>query len=343
MDQQQRQEFLDSIARFEYIRPDGRLVLEPFCVWLSHCFGFDGILASSPQPRDVYMLLVQIIREDLGEAAARQYIQTQGITDWEPGMEYIYPERRMTCIHVSALVQVSHTWINEIGHTLMRLPEPPPHAKYFAWVNEDWSAVHAFINGYHNALYAFLKQADRSGIKRTGYSNFEALHLTRSREIDYDEAVALLKARHQAYVSAMERIAAAIGAGYFLEAVALEESLISNCLFNFLDQSGVKLSAPTLHALLQKIGAFASAPEELPRRLFDDIDAWRKARNNAIHGYITSHSEALHGSSLAFMAAAKETAQRGEEYCQQIVDWYEIACVNFIPHEFPSGHKGRLH
>ena len=56
-EQKQRQEFFDLISNYAFFREDGRLILEPFCVLLSHCFGFDEILEISPQPRDVYLLL----------------------------------------------------------------------------------------------------------------------------------------------------------------------------------------------------------------------------------------------------------------------------------------------
>lgn len=52
--QKMRQDFLNEIANYQYIRDDGRLLLEPFCVYLSHCFGFDGILEQSPDPNAMY-------------------------------------------------------------------------------------------------------------------------------------------------------------------------------------------------------------------------------------------------------------------------------------------------
>lgn len=161
-EQQARQSFFDEISNYEYIRQDGQLVLEPFCVYLSHCFGFDGILELSPQPRDVYILLVEMIRDRLGDEEAKKEIQFQNIADWRPELIYIYPERRMTYIHIGALAMVSHDWIYEIGHCLMGIPEPEESKKYFAWVKEEWLAVYTFINGYHNALASFQKQGFRT-------------------------------------------------------------------------------------------------------------------------------------------------------------------------------------
>jgi hypothetical protein len=342
-EQQKRQAFLDEISRYPYIRQDGRLILERFCVYLSHCFGFDGILELSPQPRDVYMLLVEIIRERLGDEEAKKKIQFQNIADWRPELAHIYPERLMTCIHVGALVMVSHDWIYEIGHSLMEIPEPEEPGKYFAWAKEEWLAVHTFINGYHNAFLSFQKEFDREGISKSGYSLFEALHVARAKDIDFDEAVNQLKARHGAYRAAIDQITKALQDGYYLEAIALEECLISNCLFNFLNGNGSKLSNPSFHTLLKEVSDRHDTACDHPRELLGELDKWRKARNTAIHGFISATSVELDFSRSNFHESVKATALSGEEYCKAIVSWYEVECVNFVRHEFPRERKVTVH
>jgi len=342
-EQQGRQAFFDDISNYQFIREDGRLVLEPFCVYLSHCFGFDGILELSPQPRDVYMLLIDIIRERLGDEEAMRKIQRQNIADWRPELIHIFPERQMTCIHVGALVLVSHDWIYDIGHSLMGIPEPEEPGKYFAWAKEEWLAVHTFINGYHNAFMAFQKRFDRESIKKSGYSLFEALHLARVKDIDFDDAVSQLKARHDAYQAAMGQISKALKDAYYLEAIALEECLISNCLFNFLDGTETKLSNPSFHTLLKELSDKQDSAYEYPRELLGELDKWRKARNTAIHGFITARSAELDSSRASFHESTKATAELGEEHCRAVVSWYEGECVNFIRHEFPREQPRSVH
>lgn len=340
---QERQAFFDEISNYQYIRQDGRLVLEPFCVYLSHCFGFDGILDLSPQPRDVYMLLIDIIRERLGDAEAKKKIEIQDIADWRPELTYLFPERRMTCIHVGALVMVSHDWIYEIGHSLMGIPEPEEGGKYFAWVKENWLAVHTFINGYHNAFASFQKKFDRDNISKSGYSLFEALHLSRTKDINFDEAVSKLKGRHDAYQAAMGQISKALQDGYYLEAIALEECLVSNCLFNFLNGTGSKLANPSFHTLLKEVSYKQDSAYDYPRELLEELDKWRKARNIAIHGFISAASMELDLSRASFHESAKATAILGEDLCKTVVSWYEVECVNFIRHEFPREQRETVH
>lgn len=331
-----QQDFFELIDNYQYIRDDGRLLLEPFCVYLSHCFGFDGILEKSPHPDAMYMLLIDIVREDLGEDSARRYIQFQRIADWTPEMAFIYPERKMTCIHVSALVHISHEWIYQIGHNLMQIPEPQEPSKYFEWVKEEWVAVHRFINGYHNAFNSFQKEIDRKGIQDKGYSLFEALHLSRHKNIDFNAAIEILTARHDSYLAALKRIDKSISDGYFLEAITLEECLISNCLFNYLSNTGTKLYNPTFKLLLTEIRKNAKGNDESFLSLFNKIDVWRVARNKAIHGFITAKSESLNQPRQSFQRLAETTANEGKVLCESVVSWYEVECVNFIPHQFPS-------
>jgi len=337
-EQKERQDFFDYISKYQYFRNDGRLLLEPFGVHLSHCFGFDGILEKSPQPTDVYLLLLKIIQDSLGEEDTRRYVQFQRIADWTPEMEFIYPDKTMTCIHVSALSQVSHDWIYAIGHDLMGIPDPEP-SKYFDWAREEWVAVYAFINGYHNALNLLQKKIDRDSINNNGYSSFEALHLCVKEDISFDEAVDLLRTRHESYQTALERIEKALNDGYFLEAITLEECLISNCLFNFLSNTGAKLTNPSFHLLLKEIIKSDAEFQERPTQLFEAIDKWRKARNTAIHGFITTRSDGLSQSKKEFQNLSETTSKEGESFCKLVVDWYELECVNFIKHEFPSKHS----
>lgn len=336
-EQQERQFFLDEISKYEYIRSDGRLELEPFCVYLALCFGFDGIRDLSPRPEDVYKLLVELIRERLGDEEAKKKIQLQYINDcdWRSELAHIYPERRITCVHCGALAMVWYDWIYNIGHSLMGIPEPEEPRKYFAWAKEEWVAVYAFISGFHNALSIFLKKFDRESIRRSGYSLFEALHLAYAKKIGFEKAVGLLRARHDAYQLAMDQVSKAVRDGYYLEAIALEECLISNCLFNFLDGVGTTLSSPSFHVLLKEVSRKQHLACEYPTELMADLDKWRKERNSAIHGFISAKSLEIDISRANFSESAKETAQLGEGYCKAVVSWYEGECVNFIRHEFP--------
>ncbi len=334
--EEDRQSFFQLILEYTYIREGGRLQLEPFGVYLSHCFGHDGILDMSPYPNDVYTLLIDLIEEKYEDS---RFIERRTISDWKPEMAYIYPDKVVTCIHPAALIGVSHDWIYLIGHELMEIPHPDKTSKYFEWVKEEWTAVHAFINGFHNALHTFHKDFDRKGIKDKGFSAFEALHLSMQGDISYDDAVKVLSGRHSTYTSAIQRIESAISSSYFLEAITLEECLISNCIYNYLHSKGTRLRRPTFNSLLREVLNGTRPTNEAVTSLFEQIDTWRVSRNKSIHGFIEARSNGLEESARSFDLLANETAVKGLDYCNAVVSWYELECVNFITHEFPRNSR----
>lgn len=146
----------------------------------------------------------------------------------------------------------------------------------------------------------------------------------------------ILKARHDSYKAALARVGQSTADGYFLEAIALEECLISNCLFNYLNNTGTSLDNPSFKLLLTAIRKNAQGLDGSSMSLFKKIDAWRVARNKAIHGFITATSDSLNQSRQSFQQLTETTAKEGETLCEAVVSWYELECVNFIPHQFPS-------
>jgi len=339
MQRPDRREFFNFISNYEYFNCDFKLGLEPFCVYLSSCFAYDGILDMSPQPRDVYDLLVEMICDAFGPEEGTRHVEIGRLPVLKPGIEKIYPDGKLTLIHAAALVQVSHNWIAGIGYHLMGLPEPELPSKYFEWAKEEWVMVHTFINGYHNALYSALKEFDRKNIQSKGYSIHEAFHISRAKDIDVDKAVEELVARHEAYEVALGRIRNAINTGFYLEAIALEECLVSNCLNNFLRNRFVKMASTSFSMLIKALidREADSCPND--RQMFRRLDEWRKARNTAIHGFISAHSESLKGAQDTFASESEATARQGIDLSKAVVEWYERECVQFVRHEFEHSQK----
>jgi hypothetical protein len=89
--------------------------------------------------------------------------------------------------------------------------------------------------------------------------------------------------RYELYKAAFERIATAIAAGYYLEAISIEESLIADRLESHLSfRLGKDFSFKTLGKLIDKIKSHETNPE-LRKLVLKDLDQWRKDRNTAAH------------------------------------------------------------
>ncbi|WP_350431744.1 hypothetical protein ABIS04_16315 [Shewanella sp. H8] len=327
--------FLEFIKNYEYINEQGRLDLEAFCFNLSICFSCDGILDKSPRPIDMYHLLIDLLKNHANNNDMSLWVQNQKLVDWSPEFERMYPDKYRTCIHIAGLVHVMSYWVYDIGHYLMGIPEPKKIEKYFNWVDSEWIFVHTFINGFHNFFTSFLKKMDEKGVKERGYSLFEALHKSKSSDIDYDKAINELKIRSSAQNKAIKRIDQAISAEFYLEAITLEENLISNCLFNYLKSKNKHFKNPSFQKLLKECKELTNDASEM----VDRVNTWRAKRNTAIHGFVESEINSLSESENEFLSFAKETSIEGRDFCQLICDWYIKQSINFIPTEFETKQK----
>lgn len=153
----ERQAFMEDITNFTFIREDGRLVLEPFCVYLSHCFGFDEKLHLAPTPIAVYSLLLQLIYERLGADEAARKIQQQGILDWQPGMEGLFSNclfnfLKANDIHCRAASL--HKLLNEVSeHRAAAFDNPQPLlTQVDTWRKARNTAIHGFIQSTSQAF-----------------------------------------------------------------------------------------------------------------------------------------------------------------------------------------------
>jgi hypothetical protein len=89
--------------------------------------------------------------------------------------------------------------------------------------------------------------------------------------------------RYELYKSAFTQITESIKAGYYLEAISIVESLISDRLESHLSlRLGRDFSFKTLGALIQGIKEHET-DRTLRSVVLDDLDQWRAARNKAAH------------------------------------------------------------
>lgn len=332
----EQKEYFIFIGDYEFINYEGRLDLERFCVYLSACFNCDNILEISPEPRLIYNLLIELMSKEYNQNELKNWIQYQNISDWKPEHASIYPDKYRTLIHIAGLLKVNHNWIYEIGHYLMKIPDDSIDRKYYAWVKEEWQFVYKFINSYHNYFHKFLKEFDYNTMKKRGYSLFEALHSSYSNNIDYDKAIDNIKLRNKVYTDVLFKIENAINDNYFLEAITLEENLISNCFYNYLVAKKVKdidTSFFNLLSIFKKNKYIKSMQVSL---FVDDLDKWRKDRNTSIHGFIKSRTDTLKESNNEFMFFSKETAEIGYKLSQKVVSWYNEESINFIKTDWSS-------
>lgn len=355
MDTPTPQETFDIFKNYCCFDEQGYLDLEMFCVVLSKSFGADGVLELSPQPRSVYNLLITLIREYSIKAAVEQgqdqnanelmalWVQRQNLVDCTPDYYEVYPDRYRTLIHPAALVQAQTDWIYHIGYTLMEIPERAEAGRYYDWIKPEWVHVYAYIDGHHNRWTDSIKKLDRQLVGKGAVSLLETLHKAKKEDISFDEAKTALSSRKKAQQSALIRIEEAVVAGFYLEAITLQECLISNCLFNYI-MAKIEGKAPnSLYELLKRLKRKKSSLRAEDRPLFDAIDNWRISRNKSIHGFIQSQTDQLKGSLEEFSVFSEETAKQGQELCQKVCSWYDDESVQYMSMRFPQPEQTSVH
>lgn len=96
--------------------------------------------------------------------------------------------------------------------------------------------------------------------------------------------------KFDAYKEAFTRIKAAIDKGFFIEAIAIQEAIMSDRLRSHLEY---KKSLPKRDVFCDLIKAWKKLGKNqitLSIALPELIDLWRSQRNNAIHGFVSNES-----------------------------------------------------
>ena len=330
----EKQAVLDYVQTAQVLDEHGFLDLECFCVMLSRCFDCDDALRGSPQPVAMYEQLLKRVDRHCGRKALEKYVQRFPIKDWNPEQSHFYPEGKATLVSPAVLVKVFGEWIADIGYVLMAMPHPGEPVAYYDWVKPEWVTVRAYLDRFHMQMTEWMQKGDLALQHTHGYSFFEAMHVAKTTGRPFDDVIALLRRRGEVQEDALARVQQAIDDGYFLEAVVLQECVISNCLFNFLRGSGQSQPPATFYELIKHSKKIVSGSEV--RELLGRVNRWRKRRNEAVHGFVVSRVENLGESRAGFVDASKTTAGDGLELTEQVVAWYKSEAVQFLDTEFPK-------
>lgn len=140
------------------------------------------------------------------------------------------------------------------------------------------------------------------------------------------------------YEWAVGRIDAAITAGFFLEAVSIEESIISDRIWSHVHgESGGKRRwkdhETTLGALIREWRSHGP-----PSELLAAVDGWRSARNRAMHGAAKSQATTPTPTVEDFLKDAKRTAKDGRRVMRQVMGWHKKVLAAHLKRQRQAGH-----
>jgi hypothetical protein len=126
--------------------------------------------------------------------------------------------------------------------------------------------------------------------------------------------------KYYSYKIAFDRISDSIKSGFFLEAIAIEESILCDRLFPFARLGGIKkpIEKSTLGPI---INAIKSREDEiaLPQDFLDKISRWGDSRNTCLHQIVKSNTGEPTIEIKKFLENAKNTAEEGLFLAKEII------------------------
>jgi hypothetical protein len=134
--------------------------------------------------------------------------------------------------------------------------------------------------------------------------------------------------KYLSYAKAWERINSALEAGFHLEAITIEESIISDRLLSYVLGVAPNSKVHTKSGLWELISqwrkhAGASLMKSDGKDLGKAADAWRIKRNTAVHGLVKSSPRTPTMQPNDFFALAHLTAEEGKVLAREIQNWHK--------------------
>ena len=127
------------------------------------------------------------------------------------------------------------------------------------------------------------------------------------------------------FTYAFGRINTAIKQEFYLEAVTLAESVISDRLYSFVKHREGKVNKKTtLHQLISKAQKLSTSTvtTKYGNDMFQALDQWRINRNTCVHSVAKSEPGEPTITVDEFTAMAKASAIEGKKLARLVCDWH---------------------
>lgn len=134
--------------------------------------------------------------------------------------------------------------------------------------------------------------------------------------------------KYLSYTKAWERIDSAMEAGFHLEAITIEESIISDRLLSYVlgvDPSPKDNKRSGLSQLITRWRKLAGVSLIKPdgSDLGKATDEWRIKRNIAVHGLVKSAPGTPTMAPGDFFELARQAAEEGKKLAREIQNWHK--------------------
>lgn len=331
--QKELEGYTQFISEFDFELSKGQLNVSSFMGNLFQCLAIDR---QRPPPCLSEMLqalfdLVEHAGPDLPAGAPG--LTSEPVLDWRPEMAEMYPGGKAIMIHLASLIHVGADWVEAIGQLVPDRATDREQA-YLAWPRREWHLTNTFLQRFHSQLWSVCRDVDLKASKDQKFSSFEALSLAKRLQIDFNSATEQLRTRNMGFLSAVDRVDQAIDAGFPLEAITICESLISACFHHSLTANGDTNPPEMFAQLIHRFRQANCDAQGYPARLVDEIDTWRRSRNDAMHLFVSRSLMETVKSQEEFIEKAKRTAEEGRILCDKLIEWFQYESVFMLQTDF---------
>ncbi|PHR87284.1 MAG: hypothetical protein COA76_12015 [Moritella sp.] len=308
---EEQQALLEARKRLTFFK-DGYMDVYSFSFSLFESLWLDGFDVKTPN--QVLDLLLSFVTEE--------HIQSKKVTEtfinnMTQEAYAMYPEGKTVLIHCSVLLHFIHDFVCTLGSQTLEQPRSEKDMFYSYWCKREHIYTFTYFDAFFRDFTKLLNQLP----------DFKAIlmnmHITRHISDEDVSAFSIILEKEDRYVAVQERISKAIEQGFYLEAIALEESSISDRLSLVLYIRGQKAGTKSFAKLIEHCS------EHLSRQLKTDIDSWRKSRNYAIHNLVRSSPLEEQIKLEKLDSLTSQTAQEGVKLMNQVNDWFD----EFITYE----------
>jgi hypothetical protein len=325
------QKYYNFIKSYDFFY-EGRLDYYAFCVHFSECLSRDKKFTLN-NPNNIGELLIELI---LKSTEAGSWFTKTVREDIPKEANHIYPNGEFILIHISGFSEYIHEFIWTLGQRVLTVT-PTDNDNYFAyWLTSEDIYTYAFLDKLFSDIRSLVKKADKKGTLKAMLQN---MSLAKGFDLGITDN---LLVKDDISSIAVERISKAVSGKYYLEAITLQESIISDRLAMYLHHQGKKSDSKTLNQLIIDV------QDHHKKTLFEKVDLWRKKRNKAVHGLVRSSPFESQIGIIAFDKLAKETAIEGQLLVSEITSWFDeyvyehLNIFQIVPYYLYAGHDKKL-
>lgn len=310
----EQQEQLDVRKNLKFFADNGYLDLYAFGFWLFESIWLDGFDIKHPnQILDLLSDFLHMIEagEYPGFTLEKYHIVEKTINNMSSReSQAVYPEGKTLMLHPSIIITIIHDFISAIGHHVLNIENGSEYL-YSYWIKKENTYTFAYFDRFFRQ---FTKLISKVGDFKERLIN---LHLSIHHSINQVDIESILGEKEGRYNEMKDRIDVALSQNFYLEAIVLEESSISDRLAMALFVQGVKAGSKNFASLIDQCA------DDLPSELRQELDQWRDNRNKAVHGLVRSSpfEELIDIETLDQLT--EQTAMQGMKLNNTVNTWFE--------------------